>query len=350
MGGFPCCGQTGIVPVVMALDQTEIEQNSERAQCESKNVHLAVGRTGNEKQAKQAKHGHHQPDNEFTSIVFHLHPLLAARAKCCDWDGLTLIHVNAVPRRSGQDSAMLESLHWLGGLCTSDTALQGGMLFGLLVAGAAGSVIHCGPMCGVFVLGQMSERMARLPAERMCEWQRIGNGLLVPYHLGRLTTYAALGAGSASVLGQFAWFGRVSAGLLTVAALLFLSHALGRLLPVTGRIDRAPAIWGQLIRGISRRIVRGSAVGEYLLGVALGFLPCGFLYAAIAAAAAAGRPAMGAAAMVAFGLGTAPVLMVIGVAGYAGGRQWSRGITMAAPALMMLNAALLLVLAWRRLG
>jgi uncharacterized protein len=262
-----------------------------------------------------------------------------------------LIQVNAAAGGRGHQSAMLESLHWLGALCTSGTVLGGGLLFGLLVAGAAGSVVHCGPMCGVFVLGQMSERMARLPSERLCERQRISNGLLLPYHLGRLTTYAGLGAlaaGSAAVFGQVTWFGGLSAVLLVVAAMLFLTQALGRVLPLGVRFDRAPRFWGRLIGGLTRRIRRGSAFGEYLLGLALGFLPCGFLYAAVAAAAASARPAMGAAAMVAFGLGTTPVLMVIGIAGNAAGRRWNRGITAAAPVLMVLNAILLLALAWQR--
>jgi sulfite exporter TauE/SafE len=254
---------------------------------------------------------------------------------------------------AGHQSAMIESLHWLGDLCSSGTALRGGLLLGLFAAGAAGSVVHCGPMCGVFVLGQMSERMARLSPERLCESQRISNGLLLPYHLGRLTTYAGLGAlaaGSASVFGNRAWFGNLSAVLLTIAALLFLAHGLGRILPWIGKVDRAPRFWGAMIRGFTRRIPRGSVFGEYLLGLALGFLPCGFLYAAIAAAAAFARPEIGAAAMLAFGLGTTPILMVIGVAGNAAGRRWNRGITAAAPVLMVANAALLLVLAWQRLS
>jgi uncharacterized protein len=41
--------------------------------------------------------------------------------------------------------------------------------------------------------------------------------------------------------------------------------------------------------------------------------------------------------------------MVIGVAGHAAGRRWNRSVTVAAPVLMVLNAALLLVLAWQRL-
>jgi sulfite exporter TauE/SafE len=252
---------------------------------------------------------------------------------------------------------MMDALHWVGALCGSETALQGGMLLGLFGAGVAGSVIHCGPMCGVFVLGQASERMARLGLDRLCERQRIGSGLLLPYHLGRLTTYAGLGAvaaGSAAVLRRFAWSGSLSAALLTLAAILFLLHALGRIMPRLGTIDAAPRFWGRLIRLFTRRIARlsppgGSLVREYLLGVALGFLPCGFLYAAIAVAAASAQPTIGALAMVSFAIGTAPVLMLIGIAGHAAGQRWNRTVTAAAPALMVLNAALLLMMAWQRL-
>jgi sulfite exporter TauE/SafE len=185
----------------------------------------------------------------------------------------------------------------------------------------------------------------------MCERQRIRAGLLLPYHLGRLTTYAGLGAlaaWSAAIFGRVAWFGSLSAALLVVAAGLFLTHTLGRFLPSGTRFDRAPRFWSGLIGGFTRRVWRGSAAGEYLLGVALGFLPCGFLYAAIAAAAATARPATGAAAMIAFGLGTTPALVVVGIAGQAAGRRWNRSVTAAAPVLMVLNAILLLILAWQR--
>src|SRR6185312_14724447 len=87
---------------------------------------------------------------------------------------------------------------------------SGGLLAGLFLAGLAGSTVHCVPMCGGFVLGQVADRMARVPAARLCEWQRVGRGALLPYHLGRLTTYAGLGAlaglGGAG-LGRLPWFG-----------------------------------------------------------------------------------------------------------------------------------------------
>jgi sulfite exporter TauE/SafE len=232
----------------------------------------------------------------------------------------------------------------------------GGLLLGLFVAGAAGSTMHCVPMCGGFVLGQVADRMAAVPAARLCEWRRVGTGVLLPYHCGRLTTYAGLGAVAGlggAMLARLPWFGALSAALLLAAAGLFLMHALRRVVPALGRLlpglERAPRGWNQAIARLTRGLDRNRRGGGYLLGLALGFLPCGFLYAALAAAATSSSPVLGALGMLAFGLGTAPALMVVGIVGQAAGRQWQRGIAVAAPAVMLLNAALLGALALQRL-
>ena len=143
----------------------------------------------------------------------------------------------------------------------------------------------------------------------LCERQRIGNGMLLPYHARAAVHLRRAGGGGGRFgrgAGAAAWFGRFSAALLVLAAALFLALALRRMLPGLTSFERAPRFWGRLLGRWTRAIPRGSAAGEFLLGVALGFLPCGFLYAALAAAAASGRPALGAAGMVAFGLGTVP--------------------------------------------
>ena len=88
----------------------------------------------------------------------------------------------------------------------------------------------------------------------------------------------------------------------------------------------------------------------YALGVALGFLPCGLLYGALAAAAGAGGPARGALAMAAFTLGTAPALIGVGWVGAFFARRFLPALRAIAAPVMVLNAAVLLVLAWRALG
>ncbi|HET7883680.1 MAG TPA: sulfite exporter TauE/SafE family protein [Acetobacteraceae bacterium] len=220
---------------------------------------------------------------------------------------------------------------WCGSLPWS-----GGLLLGLFLAGAGGSTMHCVPMCGGFVLGQAADRAARLPAAQLCEWHRVRNGVLLPYHLGRLTIYAGLGALGGAVISRLPWFAVASACLLLIGAFLFLAHV-AHILP---GLQRAPAAWTRTVARMARH-----SGGGYLLGIVLGFLPCGLLYAALATAAAAGTPLLGALGMLVFGLGTVPALVIVGVAGQAAGWRWQRKVAAAAPAVMLVNAALLAALA-----
>src|SRR4051794_21204659 len=125
---------------------------------------------------------------------------------------------------------MAIGLEHLAALC-SPTAAQGGLLAGLFVAGLTGSLLHCVPMCGGFVIGQVADRVARLPACKMCERRRLTAAALLPYHLGRLTTYGLLGAlaaGSAAVLARAPWLHGLSTALLVLAALAFIAQALSQ--------------------------------------------------------------------------------------------------------------------------
>jgi hypothetical protein len=263
---------------------------------------------------------------------------------------LTQINAKARTRRHQRD--MDAVLHAITALCgVSGPAPAGGLWLGLFLAGAAGSAVHCGPMCGGFVLGQAADRLAAVPVAQLCEWRRLRAGALLPYHAGRLTTYAALGAaagfGGASLAAMpgFRW---LAALLLLCAAGLFLLHALRRSVPALAALlprVAGPGGWSRHLARLAHR-AGGSA---FWLGLALGFLPCGFLYAALAAAASTASPWRGAGAMVAFGLGTAPVLVAIGIAGQAAGQIWQRSVMRAAPVVMLLNAVLLATLAAQRL-
>ena len=229
----------------------------------------------------------------------------------------------------------------LAALC-GPAGIERGMVLlpALLLAGLAGSAVHCTAMCGPFVLGQAADRMARLAAGRMCEAARLRSGLLLPYHAGRLATYTALGA-AVGGLGAVRLPPAVPATLLALAGGLFLLLALGRARPAL-----VPALAGGGFAGL---LTPAGRLGGLPLGLALGFLPCGLVYAALAAAATAG-PLVGGAAMLAFGLGTVPALVAVAVLGHAAARRWHGATRSAAPWLLGANGLVLLALAARTLA
>lgn len=225
-----------------------------------------------------------------------------------------------------------------------------GLPAALFLGGLAGGLTHCSVMCGPFVLAQVAARLDRDTAVSGGELARLAGGALVTYHLGRITTYSALGAAAGLVAGQitmatgFTW---LIAAFLALAAFLFAAQAFAAL-------RRSGAGGGAIGRAIGRVVTplmrdpRGWR--GYALGLALGFLPCGLLYGALAAAAGAGGALRGAAAMAAFTLGTAPALIGVGWIGVFFARRWAPALRLAGPPVMIFNAAVLLILAWRALG
>ncbi|RKQ72607.1 sulfite exporter TauE/SafE family protein [Oceanibaculum indicum] len=228
---------------------------------------------------------------------------------------------------------------------------QGGLFGGMFLAGLVGSAAHCVGMCGPFVMQQAADRAQSVPVARMSEFTRISGALLLPYHLGRLTTYAALGAGVAALTGslaQLSWFGWLPSLLLALAALLFLAVALERL----GLLRRlpVPAVavpWSGWVSRTAAPLLRGGgALRGYLLGLVLGFIPCGLLYGAFAAAAGTADPLAGGLALLTFGLGTVPALIGVALAGGLAWRRWQAPLTPVLPLLMLVNAGMLGYLAW----
>jgi uncharacterized protein len=190
-------------------------------------------------------------------------------------------------------------------LCgTHDALAAGGGFTALLLIGVSGSLLHCGPMCGPLVLGQSASRLACLSCTRMTESTRLWAGLLLPYHAGRLCTYALLGA-AAGFAGQQA--AAVAAPLRVV--MLLLAGAMLLTMALRGGALPIAQLGGA---GLARRF----RPGGFMFGVALGFLPCGLLYTALLAAMATGTAFWGALGMLGFGLGTVPLLAVIGAAGH----------------------------------
>lgn len=234
-------------------------------------------------------------------------------------------------------------------VCRVAVADNGGLLGGLFLTGLIGSLTHCTGMCGPFVLSQVAARMESVPVERMSEFHRLTGAALVPYHLGRATTYAALGAVAAATAGLVGGgFRLAAAALLLLAALFLLGMAVPRLKQIFSTETSGEGWWGRMIGRRARPLfATPTGVRGYALGVMLGFIPCGLLYAALAAAAAAGNAVAGALAMLAFAAGTVPILFAIGVGGHFAVGRWRGSMLRWAPLLLVVNALMLGFMAWQ---
>lgn len=174
----------------------------------------------------------------------------------------------------------------------------------VLAASLLGSA-HCAGMCGGLALVAAGD-------ERSSRLVRQGG-----YHLGRLASYALLGAAAGlagSVVddaGTLVGVQRVAAIAAGVAIALFgavtIVRALGWRVP--GLCVPTPLV--SLAQAVHRRTLRLPAAWRGVpLGLATPLLPCGWLYAFAAIAAGSGSAAVGALVLASFWLGTVPALVV----------------------------------------
>ncbi|MFC3674841.1 urease accessory protein UreH domain-containing protein [Ferrovibrio xuzhouensis] len=241
--------------------------------------------------------------------------------------------------------ALLNACSALAGGEAAGSVLSFGLPTGLFLLGLVGGVTHCAGMCGPFVLAQAGRRLAALPLAETTMLTRLQGAALLPYHFGRATTYTALGAAAAGLVGGVAPLtesGLLPAAALGLAAVTFLLLAAGQVWPqLAGRglailKQTGGARWQRLLAPLFAHPV---GVGGYLLGVALGFLPCGLVYAAVLAAAAGGSIPLAAAGMAAFAAGTVPALFVVGWLGLVAGRRFRAALRLWMVPVLLLNAA-----------
>jgi len=232
--------------------------------------------------------------------------------------------------------------------CQDVAVVNGPIFLGLFVAGLVGSASHCVGMCGPFVLAQTGERMAAVPVDG-APWQleirRLKAALALPYQAGRATTYVLMGAALAApfrVLGTVADWPLLVPSLLAFAAVIFAGQAWrGFGLP-------APQLWsGGLSRFAAPLLRTPFGWRGFVLGILLGFLPCGLLYGALAAAAATADPLAAAIGMLGFVMGTLPALGAVGYLGGRAGLRWRFLAQRALPFVAGMNACILLAMAVR---
>ena len=200
------------------------------------------------------------------------------------------------------------------------------------IAGLLGSLGHCAGMCGPIVaaFGLTQSRQAGPTWTRHLRFQ-----------LGRVTTYAILG-GLIGFLGGFARLQTVQdmhacckpegAALIAAQAWpwqLWVKLGIGVLMLLMGLVmllgRRADTLMEfRLPAPLQRLLGRGLALGSlpYALGMLWGLLPCGLVYMMLLRTLDGGDWKLGAAGMAAFGLGSAPLLLGVGLASTRLSQAW----------------------------
>ena len=208
--------------------------------------------------------------------------------------------------------------------CSTLIAGQPGSFLTFFLGGLTGSLTHCLVMCGPMLAGQTACASGCASARR--------NGAQLPYHLGRLLTYSALGFFVALLSRQIAaasWWPNLASAMLLIAGAMFIFSS------IPSRFRQPCAV---------------KARNQFLRGALMGFMPCGLLYAALMMAATLANPFAGALAMALFTLGTMPVLLLTSAGAQAVSMKYQRGMAQAGRVMMACNGLFLIGMAGRLVG
>ena len=187
---------------------------------------------------------------------------------------------------------------WLGYIASA--AFAAGLLGG----------VHCAAMCG--------------PIVAACSSASSGPGrgrwlIALAYNAGRIISYATAGA----IAGVFGQAGLALRGgtltlqampIIAAAALLVMALYVAGVPRVKRVLESAGGVIWRRVQPFSRRFLPANTLPRaFGLGAIWGWLPCGMVYAVLVTAVAAAGPAEGALVMLAFGFGTLPNVLALGV-------------------------------------
>ena len=198
------------------------------------------------------------------------------------------------------------------------------LLLTILASSLLGST-HCAGMCGPFVVLLVGRGNPAQPGP-------VGmsvTGRLLAYHLGRLTTYLLFGM-LAGLLGMtlnktgalLGW----QQGAAILAGVTMLLTALVLLLRQWGvQLQHLPVPmpWVKTIYAGFRRAQNWpSLMRAWWVGLLTTWIPCGWLYAFVLVAAGTGDVLSGGFMMLAFWLGTVPILSLVGYSSVQVSTRW----------------------------
>ncbi len=254
------------------------------------------------------------------------------------------------------------------------------IILSLFNLGFFGGFSHCIGMCGPFVLAQVGARLQNTSLDGFSNFTRLKNLALLPYHLGRITTYSAIGFFSSFIVQNITankQFKLLSAILLIFAALFFLNlcfdfayakaiaskfrNLLNFWLPFRLKTNKNNNVFWRNIIAPPLKLVRliktnlsnlisnlfkdPRGFNGYLLGVMLGFIPCGLLYGAFALSATIASPSIAAFAMMVFGFATIPSLFASAIGGYGIFKMKYLNLKLISKIIILINSLTLFMIA-----
>ncbi len=181
-------------------------------------------------------------------------------------------------------------------------------LISAFLVGLLGGV-HCVGMCG----GIVSAVSVHLPQHKS------NLSFLLAYNAGRILSYGLAGT-LAGLVGASSFF---LAHILPVQEVLYAMSsliliALGLYLAglwhgVTYLENSGRLLW-KILQPYSKRYIPVQKISQaFMLGTLWGWLPCGMVYSILIGAVATGSALRGGLLMIAFGLGTLPTLITMGL-------------------------------------
>lgn len=186
--------------------------------------------------------------------------------------------------------------------------------FSLSVLAGLLAAFHCVGMCGGILgaLGLSTPQAVRQHRLRFL-------GYVLAYNLGRVVSYSLIGllvgaVGSAMADTVQLAYGHLVLRVLGAAVMLGMGLHLAGWFPQFKQIESiGRPVWRRL-EPLARRLMPVRSISAALAyGMVWGWLPCGLVYSMLVYAATSADAKAAAAVMFGFGLGTLPVMLVVGL-------------------------------------
>ncbi len=213
--------------------------------------------------------------------------------------------------------------------CSAAFATHGSLFAVFFMAGLTGGFTHCLAMCGSIAASGATSCNTGCSKSNCGKRSQLANATQFTFHLGRATSYGALGFLTALFSRQIQaspYWPWLSAAMLAMAGATFIVSSLPH---------------------CKHPLATPSTTLTYARGALLGFMPCGLLYAAFMMAAPTANPLSGMFAMWIFVLGTIPALLIASIGAAVIAQKWQRFMQRAGRAMMLFNGLSLLVMAER---